>query len=428
MMNVFAERLGPLVASYKNDPESVYNTWFVGDEARLKAFRSIRRGVGTVVRDIQTGEFPNDFKGSSLEFVLACITEQKQVFEGAAHPFYWKPKLRIPDIYENGANKQAFGQFLFSCLNGGDVRTLEKEVLKLAAREIKGLGPAVANILYFLHPTLFPPFNTAMVNGFNAVFAAKKKLGCWKSYLEMRETIMQANAEVGALSKDLGAFAGLLFDVGTGKLQGVERLCEGGLSLAQDKLDAVRRKRHQQVELDLREERLHTRVQHQLSILGRALGYEVSVARNDRSTECQGTPLGYHCIERLPDLGLSPDVHNTVDLIDVVWLHPGEPRIACAFEVEKSSSIYSGILRLADMALSLPGREQHLYLVAPRSREREIIEQLRRPMFQRHDEFVISYLLFEDLDQHLDSLCRFGGDRDVLTKLACRCHPEQAIT
>lgn len=426
MGKVFAEQLGPLVESYKNDPESVYNTWFVGSAERLKAFRSIRRGVDAVVRDIQAGLFPNDFKGSSLEFVLTCITEQKQVFEGAAHPFFWKPKLRIPDIYENEINKQAFGQFLFSCLIAGDVRALEKEVLKLASRQIKGLGPSVANILYFLHPTLFPPFNTAMVNGFNAVFDAKKKLGCWDSYLEMRETIIQANTEVCVLSKDLGAFAGFLFDIGIGKLQGVELPFGAGLSLAQDKMDAVRRKRHQQVEQDLQEERLHTKVQHQLVRLGRALGYDVSVARNDRSANCQGVSLGYHCVERLPDLGLPPEVHNTVDLIDVVWLHPGAPRIACAFEVEKSTSIYSGILRLADMALSLPGREKHLYLVAPRSREREIIEQMRRPMFQRHDEFVISYLLFEELDKHLDSLCRFGGDHSVLEKLACPCIPEKA--
>jgi len=426
MGTMYAQRLGPLVESYKNDPESVYNTWFVGSEERLKAFRSIRRGVGTVVQDIRTGLFPNDFKGSSLEFVLTCITEQKQVFEGAAHPFFWKPKLRIPDIYENGSNKQAFGQFLFACLNAGDARTLEKEVLKLAARQIKGLGPAVANILYFLHPTLFPPFNTAMVNGFNAVFGARKKLGCWDSYLEMRETIIQANAELGVLSKDLGAFAGLLFDVGIGKLRDLEHSFDGELSLAQDRMDAVRRKRHQQVEQDLREERLHTRVQYQLARLGRALGYDVSVARNDRGADCQGVPLGYHCVERLPDLGLPPEVHHTVDLIDVLWLYPGAPRIACAFEVEKSTSIYSGILRLADMALSLPGREEHLYLVAPRSREREIIEQLRRPMFRRQEEFVISYLLFEDLDRHLDSLCRFGGDHGVLAKLACRCVPDQA--
>ena len=42
-------------------------------------------------------------------------------------------------------------------------------------------------------------------------------------------------------------------------------------------------------------------------------------------------------------------------------------------------------------------------------------------MFQRHDEFVISCLLFEDLDRHLDSLCRFGGDHRVLARLACTC-------
>lgn len=101
----------PIAQAYKADPESVYNTWFVSSEDRLKAFRSIRRGVGTVVEDIKQKRFPNDFKGSSLEFVLSCIAEQKQVFEGAAHPFYWKPKLRIPDIYENDENKGAFGNF-----------------------------------------------------------------------------------------------------------------------------------------------------------------------------------------------------------------------------------------------------------------------------------------------------------------------------
>lgn len=421
MEKVFAEHLGPLVENYKNDPESVYNTWFVGSKERLKAFRSIRRGVETVVQDIQTGCFPNDFKGSSLEFVLTCITEQKQVFEGAAHPFYWKPKLRIPDIYESGPNKKAFGQFLFSCLDTGDVEALEKEVLKLAAHEIKGLGPAVANILYFLHPTLFPPFNTAMVNGFNAVFSTKQKLGSWDSYLSMRESIVRANAEIGSLSKDLGAFAGLLFDVGAGKLSAVDDGVSKALSLARDKIDAVRRKRHEQVQEDMREEREHTRVQHRLARLGRALGYDVSVARNDRGACCEGIPLGYDTLSCLPELGLPPEIHDTVDLIDVLWLYPGEPRIACAFEVEKSTSIYSGILRLADMALSLPGREEHLYLVAPRSREKEIVAQLRRPMFQQHEKFIVSYLFFEDLDKHLDSLCKFGGDHTVLTKLACRC-------
>ena len=60
--------------------------------------------------------FLNDFKGSALEVVLTAITEQKQVFEGAAHAFFWKPKLSIPDIYENEVNKQKFGTILQACL------------------------------------------------------------------------------------------------------------------------------------------------------------------------------------------------------------------------------------------------------------------------------------------------------------------------
>ena len=111
------EKFLAIVLNYKSDKESVYNTWFINNEERLKAFRAIRRGVEQVVQDIKEGTFGTDFKGSSLEVVLASITEQKQVFEGAAHPFYWKPKLRIPDIYESETNKTIFGQFLESCLN-----------------------------------------------------------------------------------------------------------------------------------------------------------------------------------------------------------------------------------------------------------------------------------------------------------------------
>ncbi len=413
------QTLLPVAQAYKLDPESVYNTWFVSSDERIKAFRSIRRGVATIIDDIKQHRFPNDFKGSSLEFVLACISEQKQVFEGAAHPFYWKPKLRIPDIYENESNKQAFGEFLHICLRNTDVRSLEKEVLKLAGKCIKGLGPSVANILYFLHPTLFPPFNTAMLNGFNTLFQTKKKLGSWESYFEMRETIIEGNAALGILSKDLGAFSGMLFEIGVGRLGATG--ADSVLISAREKLERIQRKRHEQVQRDLTEERLHTKVQYQLCELGRALGYDVLVARNDRSAAYQGSAIGYHCLDRLPNLGLSSEVHATAELIDVLWLFRGEARIASAFEVEKSTSIYSGILRLTDMALSLPGREEHLYLVAPASREKEIIDQLKRPMFQRPDEFSLGYILFEDLDFHFESMCKLGEDRRILSRLACRC-------
>ena len=46
----------------------------------------------------------------------------------------------------------------------------------LAEKKIRGLGPAVANILYFLEPTIFPPFNTAIVNGYNYLTGSKIQL------------------------------------------------------------------------------------------------------------------------------------------------------------------------------------------------------------------------------------------------------------
>ena len=108
--------LDQLVQQYSNNSESVYHTWF-NSEARRDAFPSVRSSVCNVILSIKNGSFGNDFKGSPLETVLNCITEQKQVFKGAAHPFYWKPKLGIPDIYENEQNKQHFAQFLECCLS-----------------------------------------------------------------------------------------------------------------------------------------------------------------------------------------------------------------------------------------------------------------------------------------------------------------------
>ena len=73
--------LSQIISQYKTDNQSVFNTWFINNEERLKAFRSIRRGVMQVVDDIKNKRFPNNFKGSSLEFVLTCITEQKWLSE-----------------------------------------------------------------------------------------------------------------------------------------------------------------------------------------------------------------------------------------------------------------------------------------------------------------------------------------------------------
>ena len=411
--------LSDLISQYKQDAESVYNTWFIGSDERMKAFRSIRRGVGHTVKAISDGTFGNDFRGSPLEDVLYAITEQKQMFEGAAHPFYWKPKLRIPDIYESEANQRKFGSFLSACLNATREEQLLAEMSRLAEAGIKGLGPAAATILYFLHPTVVPPFNTAIINGFNALFGTKLKLGCWHSYLAMREAIVQANNQHRSLlSKDLGAFAGLLFEIGSGRITTTGN-ADATFAALQERAAKANKRRHEQVLADQAGATEHTRIQHLLILLGRALKYRVHVARNDRHRSFAGEAFTLATTDKLPDIGAPDDVMNTIGLIDVLWLSEDGKHIVCAFEIEKSTSIYSGILRMKDLAQSLPQQACHYYIVAPDSREQEVLAQLSRPSFkQEAGDVPVMYIPFGLLDQHCEALCMFGSDLHVLRKIA----------
>ena len=104
-----------LIERWKRDAGGTWQTWFLWEE-RLKNFRSIRSGLRLVVEQMRDGTFGNQLKGSTLENVVDSVAEQRQIFRGAGHAFVWKPKLRIPDIYENREHQLAFGQFLDTCM------------------------------------------------------------------------------------------------------------------------------------------------------------------------------------------------------------------------------------------------------------------------------------------------------------------------
>lgn len=405
-----------ILDTYKSDGESVFNTWFINNNERLKAFRSIRRGVYNVIDDIKTKKFGNDYKDSSLEFVLNCITEQKQVFIGASHAFYWKPKLRIPDIYENEDNKVAFGQFLENCINATNEERLLKEIILLDQKKIKGLGPAVANILYFLHPEMMPPFNTAIVRGFNDLFKDTVKLGSWQEYLRMREVIIQKNNQYkNVLSKDLGAFTGLLFDVGVKKILVSD---EGILSeQEQATIEKILKSRHKEVVSEKEEEDLHTEMQYHLLKIGASLGYDVISASNDRSRCHAGKNFSFISLSQFPNIGIDRDTNTTIALIDVLWFQKGTNKIVSAFEVEKSTSIYSGILRLTDLSCTFPDDKSMLFIIIPDNREKELIFQLNRPAIKGF-KIEMHYILFSDLRKHCDAICTFGESKETLRKIA----------
>lgn len=96
-------------------------------------------------------------------------------------------------------------------------------------------------------------------------------------------------------------------------------------------------------------------------------------------------------------------------LIDVLWLEPDGERVAAAFEVEHTTSIYSGIVRLLDLALGVPDATvRGLFLVAPDDREHEVRAQLTRPAFGRVRDLSLRYLPYGELERHRESMARFG--------------------
>ena len=412
-----------LIDRWREDPGATYRTWFLWEE-RLKNFRSIRRGLQEVVQEIESGTFGNVYKGSSLETVVGSIAEQRQIFKGADHAFLWKPKLRIPDIYENAENQLAFGRFLDTCACCSGADALIKAIRQLDARRIKGLGPAAANLLYFLHPTFMPPFNTAIVNGYNAVTGARVKLGSWEEYLAMRDGMIRLNDEHrDRLSNDLGAIGGLLFDIGSGRF--IAPPLEGGDAASkawEADLARVREasaKERKQMETARESDRTHTEVQAWLRDLGKALGFDVWIALNDRGRPFGQGRLGDGCLEEFPAALAAAPESDAVRLIDVLWFERGMPRVAAAFEVEHTTSIHSGIVRLLDLALGASGDAvRGLFLVAPDNRESEVRAQLTRPAFRRVADLRVRWLPYGELERHREAMARFGNGLKAIDAVA----------
>lgn len=406
-----------LIEQWKVDPGGSYRSWFLWEE-RLKNFRSIRRGLQAVVREIRDNTFGVAYRGSSLETVVHSIAEQRQIFKGADHAFLWKPKLRIPDIYEDRDNQLAFGRFLDTCLCCASEAELVEAVRTLDGRQIKGLGPACANLLYFLHPTFVTPNNTAIVNGFNAFFGAKVRLGRWTEYLAMRHRLIEFNAvHRSLLSNDLGAVAGLMFDIGSGRY-----ILNSATSATLDwKLDLE--KAHQENataakarQLAAETDQTHSQVQGWLRDLGKALGFQVWIASNDKSRPFEGGKLSDGCLGELPAAIRASSAADTISLIDVLWIDPASSRIAMAFEVEHSTSIYSGIVRMLDLALGVPDHDgSTFFLVAPDARENDVRAQFARPAFSRVSELDVRYIGYGELSKHREAIARFGdGCKGIL--------------
>ncbi len=152
----------------------------------------------------------------------------------------------------------------------------------------------------------------------------------------------------------------------------------------------------------------HLRMQWLLLKMGRQAGQKVWAPRNDQQRITQ--EYNFEEFEETFAAGLDTQVRY-VENIDVVWKE--EFRIDAAFEIENSTSIYSGLLRFADLTMVAPNTFYPMFIVAPGERRNRVREQLARPSFRRlgiHEK--VRYLSYEKVDE-IDEF--FGEKKGGLT-------------
>jgi hypothetical protein len=163
------------------------------------------------------------------------------------------------------------------------------------------------------------------------------------------------------------------------------------------------------------EDRPHARTQHVLAEIGKYFKYNVWIAANDHSKTWNGKRLGDLSVEKLPSLGFDAKTQRTVELIDVLWLK-GRNQVVAAFEVEHSTSIYSGLLRMSDLVLLAPNIAFSLYIVTSKNRLHEVRTQLRRPTFQEIKLNEICGIFdYENLFENAEHIKKFGKDIEALS-------------
>ena len=137
----------------------------------------------------------------------------------------------------------------------------------------------------------------------------------------------------------------------------------------------------------------HSEIQWRLLDLGSQMGLDVWAPKRDRARTWKSSRIGEipHILDRLPRQ-FDENTNRTIEEIDVLWLH-GQTIVA-AFEVEHTTSIFSGLLRMADLLTMQPNITIKLYIVGPDDRHDKFEAEVARPTFAVRP-------------KPLHSLCRF---------------------
>lgn len=153
------------------------------------------------------------------------------------------------------------------------------------------------------------------------------------------------------------------------------------------------------------------KIQALIAKIGACMGMKIWIPKADRIAVLKEWENDQDVLlDRLP-LNYDDVTLRTIEQIDVLWLKGRY--IVRAFEVEHTTSIYSGILRMADLLALQPNMNIKLHIVAPESRQEKVFQEIRRPVFSLLDKGPLSesctYISYNNLQElsrqkHLDRM------------------------
>jgi hypothetical protein len=166
----------------------------------------------------------------------------------------------------------------------------------------------------------------------------------------------------------------------------------------------------------------HEEIQWLLLKLGSAMKMGLWVARNDKNKSFDNARLGEMKgnLDTLP-ANFDQATNKTIELIDVLWVKGNN--IVAAFEVEHTSAIYSGLLRMADLISMQPNLNISLYIVAPDSRREKVLGEIGRPTFANMDPPLgdrCQFISYSALKKLYESVSRLSGyvSPDIIETIA----------
>jgi hypothetical protein len=145
------------------------------------------------------------------------------------------------------------------------------------------------------------------------------------------------------------------------------------------------------------EENAHLRNQYLLVKIGRMRGYDVWVAQNDRNKSFGGESLASLTLSDLPPFA-GPSVLRIAKSIDVIWFKKRMAQPIYFFEIEHTSAMYSGLLRLNDVKTGYQILQARI--VGPKERRSLFESQIQRQTFADSElSEVCQFLSYEEVEE-----------------------------